>query len=143
MHMLVDDTGNQEFTRGVNDFSIRSLILSMGCLRVSRPFNEIRGLVPSYYFGNQAILNKNTCHESLALVDKCRIFYVIIHTFFLGLIFPVMPLHRKLSTPKTASLKMPLLIFDWPSRRSVKMIGTSSILKPSFQAVYFISIWKA
>ena len=43
----------------------------------------------------------------------------------------------------TASRKMPLLIFDCPSRRSVKMIDTSSILKPSFQAVYFISIWKA
>lgn len=45
------------------------------------------------------------------------------------------------STPKSASPKMPLLIFEEPRRRSVKIIGTSQSRMPSFQAVYFISIW--
>lgn len=44
-------------------------------------------------------------------------------------------------TPKKASPKMPPDIFEAPSRRSVKMIETSRSFMPSFQAVYFISIW--
>ena len=46
---------------------------------------------------------------------------------------------RSFSTPKNASRKMPPLIFDAPCVRSVKIIGTSLIRKPSFHAVYFIS----
>lgn len=45
------------------------------------------------------------------------------------------------STPNNASPKMPPLILDEPSRRSTKMIGTSSMRIPSRQAEYFISIW--
>ncbi len=44
-------------------------------------------------------------------------------------------------TPKKASRKMPPDIFETPSQRSTKMIETSWSLSPSFQAVYFISIW--
>ena len=43
-------------------------------------------------------------------------------------------------TPKMASTKMPLLILDEPAVRSVKMIGTSVMSKPYFQALNFISI---
>ena len=43
-------------------------------------------------------------------------------------------------TPKMASLKIPELIFDVPSVRSVNMMETSFILNPSFHAVCFISI---
>ena len=43
-------------------------------------------------------------------------------------------------TPKMASTKMPLLILDVPAVRSVKMIGTSVMSKPYFQALNFISI---
>ena len=46
-------------------------------------------------------------------------------------------------TPYMASFTMPLLIFEVPALRSLKVIGTSPILKPNFQARYFISIWKA
>ena len=45
-------------------------------------------------------------------------------------------------TPNSASLNMPPLIFDAPSRRSVKTIDTSPSLRPNRHAVYFISIWK-
>ena len=127
MHMFIDDARDEVFACGIDDCS----------------GSEICDFVSAYNLGNLAIRNEDTCHKGLAFVDKCRIFDIVIHQLFLGLILPVMPLQRRLSTPKTASRKIPLLIFDCPSRRSVKMIGTSSILKPSFQAVYFISIWKA
>ena len=128
--MLVNDAWNQVFAFGIDDL-------------INRPFDGLRDLALTYNLGNLAFRNKNTCHKGLTFVDKCRILNIVVHQTFLGLILPVMPLQRKLMTPNTASLKMPLLIFDCPSRRSVKMIGTSSILKPSFHAVYFISIWKA
>jgi hypothetical protein len=43
-------------------------------------------------------------------------------------------------TPQKASLMMPLLIFEVPLVRSVKIIGTSSTTKPHLSAVNFISI---
>ena len=48
---------------------------------------------------------------------------------------------RIFRTPQNASPKIPLLIFELPRVRSVKIIGTSTIRKPSFHAEYFISIW--
>ena len=45
-------------------------------------------------------------------------------------------------TPNNASLNMPPLIFDAPSRRSVNTIDTSPSRRPNRHAVYFISIWK-
>ena len=94
-------------------------------------------------FCNSVAIYDDTCQRGLSLVDKCRVFNDVSHYFCLGLILPHMPLHLRLMTPKIASLKIPPDIFDVPSRRSVKIIETSSILNPSFQAVYFISIWKA
>jgi hypothetical protein len=52
-------------------------------------------------------------------------------------------LNLRLNTPRKASLNIRELIFEVPSVRSVKIIGTSKILNPRRQAVYFISIWKA
>ena len=102
MHMLIDDTRNEVFACSVNlmrQFHVKTCNLVR------------RGVVPfPNNLGNLAVRNKNTCHEGLAFVDKCRIFNKIVH--FLGFIFPVKPLQRRLMTPKTASLKMPLLIFD-------------------------------
>src|ERR1700733_8593359 len=46
-------------------------------------------------------------------------------------------------TPKNASRKILVDIFEVPRVRSVKMIGTSTSLKPCLMVVYFISIWKA
>ena len=45
-------------------------------------------------------------------------------------------------TPNNASLNMPPLIFEAPSRRSVNTIDTSPSRRPNRHAVYFISIWK-
>jgi hypothetical protein len=45
-----------------------------------------------------------------------------------------------LQTPKIASLKIPVLIFDVPNSLSINVIGTSTILKPCFFAAYFIQI---
>ena len=50
---------------------------------------------------------------------------------------------RICSTPKKASLKMPMLILLLPLRRSRKVMGTSAMRKPSRFTRYFISIWKA
>ena len=55
----------------------------------------------------------------------------------LGVIF----LNLRAMTPRNASPNMELLILDLPSLRSVKMMGTSFMRKPSFHALYFISIW--
>ena len=45
------------------------------------------------------------------------------------------------STPKNASPNIPPDIFDVPASRSTKIIDSSPMRKPSFHAVYFISIW--
>jgi hypothetical protein len=51
--------------------------------------------------------------------------------------------HLRAITPNTAYLKIPLDILEVPFVLSVKIIGTSTILKPYFQLSNFISIWKA
>lgn len=50
-------------------------------------------------------------------------------------------LNGSFSTPKNASPNIPLDIFDVPASRSTKIIDSSPMRKPSFHAVYFISIW--
>lgn len=51
-------------------------------------------------------------------------------------------LHGSFNTPKNASPNMPLDIFEVPASRSMKIIDSSTVRKPCFHAVYFISIWK-
>ena len=51
--------------------------------------------------------------------------------------------HFSLSTPNNASPNMEEFIFDVPNTRLIKIIGTSTSLKPHLYAVNFISIWKA
>jgi len=51
-----------------------------------------------------------------------------------------MLLSRKSITPKIASRKMLLFIFDSPSVLSVKIIGTSITLKPNFTEVSIFSV---
>ena len=65
MHMFVDDAGDEVFARGVDDLGIRSL--------------SLRSLICSDNLFNLALRNKNTCHEGLAFVDKCRIFDIVVH----------------------------------------------------------------
>ena len=96
MHMLIDDARNQILSGAVNHGGGAGI--------------KVFALTDN--LGNLAIRNKNTCREGLSLVDKCRIFNIIVHQTFFGLILPVIPRQRRLRTPKTASLKMPLLIFD-------------------------------
>src|SRR4051812_7599779 len=50
---------------------------------------------------------------------------------------------RRSGTRVIASSTMPRLIFDVPSVRSAKTIGTSTTLKPRRIARYVISIWNA
>jgi hypothetical protein len=49
---------------------------------------------------------------------------------------------RIFQTPVKASKKYFFDIFETPRFRSGKTMGISVILQPSFQALYFISIWK-
>ena len=47
---------------------------------------------------------------------------------------------RICSTPRKASRKMLRLILEVPNSRSMKVMGTSAMGKPSLRALYFISI---
>ena len=51
--------------------------------------------------------------------------------------------HFRRITPNTASPNMEEFILDVPSTRFTKIMGTSTMRKPSSRAVNFISIWKA
>jgi len=50
--------------------------------------------------------------------------------------------HRSFQTMSSASAKMALDIFDCPTLRSTKTMGTSAISIPAWSTRYFISIWK-
>ena len=50
---------------------------------------------------------------------------------------------RIFNTPRMASLKMLEFILLVPFTRSLKLMGTSTILKPLSLTRYFISIWNA
>ena len=78
MHMLVNDAGDEVFACGIDDLSRRSLSLSKRH-RIIRPFDGLRGLALTYNLGNLALRNENTCHKGLTLVDKCRIFDIVVH----------------------------------------------------------------
>ncbi len=52
------------------------------------------------------------------------------------------PPRRRRQTIQRASATMPPDILDWPTRRSSKTIGTSTMRRPARWTRYFISIWK-
>src|SRR5690242_7893615 len=89
------------------------------------------------------VFYKNIRFEDLSFVDKQSIFnyenrhydYAVAFLYCLEKLF-----HLSSTTPNAASFIIPPLILDVPSVRSVKVIGTSLILKPCFHAVNFISI---
>ena len=58
-------------------------------------------------------------------------------------ILPRSARNRSCGTRHAASATMRRDIFEPPATRSLKMIGTSTIVKPSSVRRYVISIWKA
>ena len=81
--------------------------------------------------------NNKGANIVLPFVDDIRIQKNGSH--FLGFILLI----RNLTTPNSASLKIPPLILLVPNSRLTKITGTSLTLNPRQSELYFISIWKA
>src|SRR5574344_1322106 len=134
MYMVVNDAGKEVESRRVN-FHI------IGLCRI----------IAFQHLLNHLVLNHYRTDELTPFVHDCRISDDSLHRLFFRLVLfsdcsPVMacavllstglgyflnhPSHLNLMTPKKASPKMPLFIFDKPSTRLTKMTGTSLILKP-------------
>ena len=106
----------------------------------------------------ESTMEKRDCLSSLLEQKHISLFYCNSHKAILNphqhrsetifcqkllveMVYRLILRNGSLSTPKNASPKMPLDIFDVPASRSTKIIDSSAILKPYFHAVYFISIW--
>ena len=122
MHLIVDRAGQHPLSPGVDRLAVETVVR----------------ICAAAYLGDPVATDDHVSFETLPVSEKrssadqqCP----AAHAADRGLI----ERNRSFSTPKKASRKMPPLIFDAPSVRSVKMIGTSLTRKPNFHAVYFIS----
>ena len=99
-----------------------------------------------YCNSRKAILNPHQHRRETKFLRKFLV-KLFSKSFGTGALFSFQAVYRlilrrgSLSTPKNASPKIPLDILDVPASRSTKIIDSSTILNPYFQAVYFISIW--
>ena len=120
MHLIVDHAGQHPLSPGVDRFAFETVVRICAPADLGDPFAaddyvsfETLPVTEDRPSANQ----QPPAHTAFGLIERKRSF----------------------STPKKASRKIPPLIFDAPSVRSVKMIGTSLTRKPNFHAVYFIS----
>lgn len=130
MHVSVYSAGHQHLAVQVNDLRVRE------SLNGSRVVQVGTATVP--YSRNPLSINGKG-----SLLVEAPVTIVALVSKILAICYPFLWnfLNFRRMTPQNASPKIPPLILDVPSLRFTNMIGTSASSNPSFQAVYFISIW--